>query len=240
MQLVLDRLAPVAASVDLLPLGVADAPEMLALARLTEPGPFGPRITVMGARESDNYFTLDGVTATDRFYNTLTAPLSVDAVQEFKVQSNLYSAESGTFGGARTLLGAMSCVEGCTMPSAFVARLGPLGTGLTGLGLRASGDFILPQGYWLVAWPMQRIASRRVSLIVGLAATVVLFALLVDGVLFKAGLRMADASFRAMDELIEPETAPPAAAAADPSAVAEPEAATFVFGVVPWIDDSDP
>jgi hypothetical protein len=64
-------------------------------------GPFGPRITVMGARESDNYFTLDGVTATDRFYNTLTAPLSVDAVQEFKVQSNLYSAESGTFGGAQ-------------------------------------------------------------------------------------------------------------------------------------------
>ncbi len=64
-------------------------------------GPFGPRITVMGARESDNYFTLDGVSLTDRFYNTLTAPLSVDAIQEFKVQSRLYSAESGTFGGAQ-------------------------------------------------------------------------------------------------------------------------------------------
>jgi hypothetical protein len=64
-------------------------------------GIFGPRITVMGARESDNYFTLDGVGITDRFYGTLSAPLSVDAVQEFKVQSNLYSAESGTFGGAQ-------------------------------------------------------------------------------------------------------------------------------------------
>ncbi|MGH9841112.1 MAG: carboxypeptidase regulatory-like domain-containing protein [Blastocatellia bacterium] len=64
-------------------------------------GVSGPRITVMGARESDNYFTLDGVSLTDRFYNTLSAPLAVDAIQEFKVQSNLYSAEAGTLGGAQ-------------------------------------------------------------------------------------------------------------------------------------------
>ncbi|MBO0723899.1 MAG: carboxypeptidase regulatory-like domain-containing protein, partial [Blastocatellia bacterium] len=64
-------------------------------------GVSGPRITVAGARESDNYFTLDGVPFTDPFYNTLSAPLSVDAIQEFKVQSNLYSAESGTLGGAQ-------------------------------------------------------------------------------------------------------------------------------------------
>lgn len=61
----------------------------------------GPRITVMGARESDNYFTLDGISITDKFYNTLTAPISVDAIQEFKVQSKLYSAESGTLGGSQ-------------------------------------------------------------------------------------------------------------------------------------------
>jgi hypothetical protein len=61
----------------------------------------GPRITVMGARESDNYFTLDGVSATDRFFNTLSAPLSVEGIQEFKVQSNLYTAETGTLGGAQ-------------------------------------------------------------------------------------------------------------------------------------------
>ena len=61
----------------------------------------GPRITVMGARESDNQFTLDGVGFTDRFYNTLSGPLSVDAIQEFNVRSNLYSAESGRLGGAQ-------------------------------------------------------------------------------------------------------------------------------------------
>src|SRR5215468_6814869 len=64
-------------------------------------GVSGPRITVVGARESDNYFTVDGVVFTDPFYNTLSAPLSVDAIQEFKVQSNLYSAESGRLGGAQ-------------------------------------------------------------------------------------------------------------------------------------------
>jgi Carboxypeptidase regulatory-like domain/TonB dependent receptor len=64
-------------------------------------GVSGPRITVMGARESDNYFTLDGVSFTDRFYNTLSAPLAVDAIREFKVQSNLYTAETGTLGGAQ-------------------------------------------------------------------------------------------------------------------------------------------
>src|SRR5262245_59181238 len=61
----------------------------------------GPRITVLGARTSDNQFTVDGVSFTDRFYNSLAAPLSVDALQEFNVRSNLYSAESGTLGGAQ-------------------------------------------------------------------------------------------------------------------------------------------
>jgi len=64
-------------------------------------GVSGPRISVGGARESDNYFTADGVVFTDPFYNTLSVPLSVDAIQEFKVQSNLYSAESGRLGGAQ-------------------------------------------------------------------------------------------------------------------------------------------
>jgi hypothetical protein len=61
----------------------------------------GPRITVLGARTSDNQFTVDGVSATDRFFNSLTLPISVDALQEFNVRSNLYSAESGTLGGAQ-------------------------------------------------------------------------------------------------------------------------------------------
>ena len=64
-------------------------------------GVSGPRIAVMGARESDNDFTLDGVIFTDPFYNTASAPLSVDAIQEFNVRSSLYSAESGRLGGAQ-------------------------------------------------------------------------------------------------------------------------------------------
>jgi len=61
----------------------------------------GPRITVLGARTSDNQFTVDGVSATDRFFNSLALPISVDALREFNVRSNLYSAESGTLGGAQ-------------------------------------------------------------------------------------------------------------------------------------------
>jgi uncharacterized membrane protein len=61
----------------------------------------------------------------------------------------------------------------------------------------------------MVSRPVERIAPRRVSFIVGLAVTATLFALVINGVLFKVGLRVADVSFRAADELIEPETSPP-------------------------------
>jgi hypothetical protein len=61
----------------------------------------GANITVNGARDTDNYFTVDGVSANDRFFNSLNLSPSVDAIQEFKVQSNLYSPESGVTGGAQ-------------------------------------------------------------------------------------------------------------------------------------------
>ena len=64
-------------------------------------GVTGPRITVMGAREDANHFTLDGVEIADRMFNSLSASPAVDAIQEFKVQSYLYSAESGGYGGAQ-------------------------------------------------------------------------------------------------------------------------------------------
>ena len=50
-----------------------------------------------------------------------------------------------------------------------------------------------------------RIAPQRVSLVVGFAVTATLFALIVNGVIFRVGLRVADYSFRAVDSLIEPE-----------------------------------
>lgn len=48
VQLVLDRLAAVPTTADLVPLGPADVAEMVALARLTEPGPFEARTPELG------------------------------------------------------------------------------------------------------------------------------------------------------------------------------------------------
>lgn len=50
---------------------------------------------------------------------------------------------------------------------------------------------------------------RRVSLVIGTLATVLLFGLLADGILFATALRWADSSFRAYDALIEPDTPQP-------------------------------
>jgi len=48
VQLVLDRLAAVPATAEMVPLGPADAAEMVALAKLTEPGPFEARTPELG------------------------------------------------------------------------------------------------------------------------------------------------------------------------------------------------
>ena len=61
----------------------------------------GPMVSVNGARPNQNEFTLDGISITDNLFNTISMSPSVDAIQEFKVQSGLYSAESGSRGGAQ-------------------------------------------------------------------------------------------------------------------------------------------
>ncbi|MBL8231329.1 MAG: TonB-dependent receptor, partial [Bryobacterales bacterium] len=68
----------------------------------------GPNLTVYGARESDNYFSIDGISSSDRFYNSPTVLPSVDAIAEFKVQSSSYAAESGGQGGATINLSSKS------------------------------------------------------------------------------------------------------------------------------------
>ncbi|MFN7920944.1 MAG: carboxypeptidase regulatory-like domain-containing protein [Bryobacteraceae bacterium] len=68
----------------------------------------GPNITVYGARESDNYYSIDGISANDRFYNSPTVLPSIDAIQEFKVQSSSYAAEAGGQGGANINLSIKS------------------------------------------------------------------------------------------------------------------------------------
>src|ERR1041385_6050889 len=52
-------------------------------------------IAVAGQRASYNRFTLDGIENTDPNFNTFVVLPSIDALQEFKVQSGVYPAEFG-------------------------------------------------------------------------------------------------------------------------------------------------
>ena len=57
--------------------------------------------SVAGQRDSYNNFTLDGVNVMDTNYNTVTVSPSVDAVQEFRISANGYSAKYGIVPGAQ-------------------------------------------------------------------------------------------------------------------------------------------
>jgi len=61
-----------------------------------------------------------------------------------------------------------------------------------------------------VAIRVGRFLPRRVSNVIGVIAAAALFWSVISGVLFRAALHLADASFQAHDKLIEPETNPPA------------------------------
>ncbi len=52
-------------------------------------------ISIAGQRQQFNRYTLDGVENTDPNFNTFIIRPSVDALQEFKVQTGVYSAEYG-------------------------------------------------------------------------------------------------------------------------------------------------
>jgi len=53
------------------------------------------QLSVSGQRREFNYYTLDGVDNTDVNFNTYIFLPSVDALEEFKVQTGVYSANSG-------------------------------------------------------------------------------------------------------------------------------------------------
>jgi hypothetical protein len=51
--------------------------------------------SIMGLRGTSNYYSLDGVSNTDVNFNLIIMQPSIDAVQEFKVQSGVYPAQFG-------------------------------------------------------------------------------------------------------------------------------------------------
>jgi hypothetical protein len=57
------------------------------------------QISIAGQRREFNYYTLDGVDNTDVNFNTYIFLPSVDALEEFKVQTGIYSAEFGRAAG---------------------------------------------------------------------------------------------------------------------------------------------
>src|SRR5262249_41297785 len=54
-----------------------------------------------GLRADENAFQIDGTSNSDSFQNRITARPNIDAIQEFKIQTNNYSAEFGKGGGAQ-------------------------------------------------------------------------------------------------------------------------------------------
>ena len=52
-------------------------------------------LSISGQRQQFNRFTLDGIDNTDSDFNTFVVRPSVEALQEFKVQTGVYSAEYG-------------------------------------------------------------------------------------------------------------------------------------------------
>lgn len=56
---------------------------------------------VSGGRDDQNHFLIDGITAMDHYFNSITITPSIDAVAEFKVLQNSYSSEYGMFGAGQ-------------------------------------------------------------------------------------------------------------------------------------------
>ena len=55
----------------------------------------GRQVVVAGQRVGHNMYWLDGVSITDQYFNNLVVSPSVEAIQEFKIQKSIYSAEFG-------------------------------------------------------------------------------------------------------------------------------------------------
>src|SRR5262245_24637721 len=55
----------------------------------------GRQVVIAGQRVGHNLYTLDGVSITDQYFNNLVISPSIEALDEFKIQKSIYSAEFG-------------------------------------------------------------------------------------------------------------------------------------------------
>ena len=60
----------------------------------------GGLVSVLGQRSGHNLYLLDGVTATDQYFNNLVISPSVESVQEFNIEKTSYTPEFGGKSGA--------------------------------------------------------------------------------------------------------------------------------------------
>ena len=68
----------------------------------TEGGDAGPDgFSANGLRADQNAFQIDGTSNSDPLRNRITVRPSIDSLQEFKIQTNNYSAEFGKGAGAQ-------------------------------------------------------------------------------------------------------------------------------------------
>ena len=68
----------------------------------------GQNYSVSGNRSEQNNFTLDGVYNNEEFFKQFAIQPSIDAIQEFKVQTNVVSAEFGQAAGANVTVATKS------------------------------------------------------------------------------------------------------------------------------------
>ncbi len=61
----------------------------------------GTNVSVSGTRSENNNFTLDGVNNNETFFKQFAVQPSLDAIQEFAIQTNVASAEYGSGAGSQ-------------------------------------------------------------------------------------------------------------------------------------------
>ncbi len=80
--------------------GAVEAAQETGASRFTVSGG-GLTVNINGGRDDQNYYMIDGVSNMDVSFNNMNIPLSVDAIQEFKVKGSQYSAEYGNLSGGQ-------------------------------------------------------------------------------------------------------------------------------------------